>query len=332
MPVISIIVPVYNSEKDLNLCIDSILSQDFKDFELLLIDDGSKDRSADICDNYAKRDNRIRCFHIANGGVGNARNYGIEKANGSWICFIDSDDIVLPSYLSAFDTLHTDADIVISGIEFLNVNNGQTIRKEQYKNSTIDMCVGNELILSLLLIGYPYSKVYRHNFLKDNALRFPTDISFHEDHVFVLDCYLKANKIEMKSDVTYIYRIDYSHQSLSKKRHPWQKHWMASQYMFEKLSMIRDAYSLNNNLFRNAYTFTYESIISAVYDLYDSEKSYHKRIDTIRMLLKGSLPIKQLYFPNILKGKLIKNIVIFFPLCVVDLFFRIVNMYQNRNR
>lgn len=92
MPLISIIVPVYNSEKTLNRCIDSILSQTFHDWELLLIDDGSTDCSGEICDEYAIKDKRVKVFHKGNGGVSSARNVGLNNAKGEWITFIDSDD------------------------------------------------------------------------------------------------------------------------------------------------------------------------------------------------------------------------------------------------
>ena len=91
-PLISIIVPIYNVEKYLSRCINSVLSQTFPDFELLLIDDGSTDKSGYICDGYAQKDSRIKVFHIENGGVSAARNYGLDNARGEWITFVDADD------------------------------------------------------------------------------------------------------------------------------------------------------------------------------------------------------------------------------------------------
>ena len=93
-PKISVIIPVYNVENYLNYCIDSILLQTFTNFELLLIDDGSLDRSSIICDEYAEKDVRVRAFHKTNGGVSSARNLGIELSLGEWIVFIDSDDVI----------------------------------------------------------------------------------------------------------------------------------------------------------------------------------------------------------------------------------------------
>ena len=94
MPQISVIVPVYNTEKYLHRCIDSILAQTFTDFELLLIDDGSTDNSGTICDEYATKDSRVRVFHKKNGGVSSARNLGVDNAKGEWVTFVDSDDCV----------------------------------------------------------------------------------------------------------------------------------------------------------------------------------------------------------------------------------------------
>ena len=94
---LSVIVPVFNTEKYLNRCIDSILSQTFNDFELILIDDGSTDSSPIICDEYAKKDKRVRVFHKENGGVSRARNLGIDNSFGEDVSFIDSDDFIRPA-------------------------------------------------------------------------------------------------------------------------------------------------------------------------------------------------------------------------------------------
>ena len=115
-PKVTIIVPVYNVEKYLTCCIGSILSQSFKDFELLLIDDGSSDLSGEICDDYVEKDARIRVFHKENGGVSSARNLGLENAQGEWICFIDSDDWVEVDFLK--ELIQYDSfDLVVGGCE-----------------------------------------------------------------------------------------------------------------------------------------------------------------------------------------------------------------------
>ncbi len=104
-PKISVIVPVYNAEKYLHRCVDSILAQTFKDFELLLIDDGSKDRSGEICDEYAQKDERVKVWHKENGGVSSARNVGLDNARGEWLTFSDSDDWLEPNAFAYYDEM-----------------------------------------------------------------------------------------------------------------------------------------------------------------------------------------------------------------------------------
>src|SRR5690554_5853314 len=98
---LSIIIPIYNIEDYLPTCINSILNQEFDDYELLLINDGSTDNSGKICDQYALKDNKIRVYHQKNAGVSAARNLGLEKATGEWICFVDGDDELYPNSLFA---------------------------------------------------------------------------------------------------------------------------------------------------------------------------------------------------------------------------------------
>lgn len=101
MPKISVIVPVYGGEKYLGECIESILGQTFKDFELLLLDDGSPDRSGEICDEYARRDGRIRVIHKENEGINATRRRGVHEAKGEWVAFCDDDDTMVPDALES---------------------------------------------------------------------------------------------------------------------------------------------------------------------------------------------------------------------------------------
>ena len=99
MPKISIIVPIYNVEKYLDKCVNSILSQTFSDFELILVDDGSPDNCGRMCDDWAQRDSRIVVYHKQNGGISDTRNYGIDRAKGEYLTFIDPDDYIESTYL-----------------------------------------------------------------------------------------------------------------------------------------------------------------------------------------------------------------------------------------
>lgn len=124
MPKVSIIVPVYNEEKHLSRCIDSVLTQTFSELELLLIDDGSTDSSGAICDEYAQKDSRVRVFHKENGGVSKARNLGISKANAEWIMFLDSDDYLMKNGVEILIdlALSTQTQISTANFYFENVD------------------------------------------------------------------------------------------------------------------------------------------------------------------------------------------------------------------
>ena len=116
-PKISVIVPVYKTEAYLHRCVDSILAQTFQDFEVLLIDDGSPDRSGEICDVYAQKDRRVRVFHKENGGVSSARNCGLDNAKGEWICFVDSDDFLDTTYLDDFNLNDSRVEFYLQGYD-----------------------------------------------------------------------------------------------------------------------------------------------------------------------------------------------------------------------
>ena len=133
-PAFSVIVPVYNAEKTLQRCVDSILAQTFEDFELILINDGSKDQSGDICDEYAAKDSRVKTVHKTNGGVSSARNAGLRIAQGEYIAFIDSDDYIDNDYLLGFK--HYDADLIISGAKLISINNNWGVQRFKLHKNT----------------------------------------------------------------------------------------------------------------------------------------------------------------------------------------------------
>ena len=193
---ISIIVPVYCTEKFLSHCIESILVQKYSDFELLLIDDGSPDGSGRICDQYAKQDKRIQVLHKPNGGVSSARNAGIEMAQGEYILFVDSDDYIEPDYVSTMVSASKEA----SGYGHIWCC-FQTVTGYQYENAvpniksdapylTFDRAQIMELHQMWLDTG-PWNKLYRRSVLIEHNIRFPEDLSLGEDWLFNL-AYLDA--------------------------------------------------------------------------------------------------------------------------------------------
>lgn len=200
MPTISVIVPIYNAEKYLHRCIDSILAQNFTDFELLLIDDGSTDNSGFICDEYAQKDRRIRVFHKKNGGVSSARNLGLDNAQGEWITFVDSDDWIENSLWSSAQIPET--DLIVTSYIDIRVNNNiilddiiwQNIEASRY----LEINIGDNLFRG------PWAKLFKRVIIEQNHLRFYEKMSLGEDTVFVRQYLLHIESLHTSSHSFYV--------------------------------------------------------------------------------------------------------------------------------
>ena len=180
MPKISVIVPVYNVEQYLHRCVDSILTQSFTDFELLLINDGSKDSSGRICDEYLVKDNRVRVFHKENGGVSSARNMGLDNARGEWVTFVDSDDwIDNTMYQEMYEkVIHENADISYCDINMIFSSSEKCWKAAKYDSSKIHFL--NNFIASewTSLCNI----LVRRSLFVENQIRNPEDFKFAEDY------------------------------------------------------------------------------------------------------------------------------------------------------
>lgn len=193
---VSIVVPVYNAEKFINRCVDSLLAQTYQDFEILLVDDGSSDDSFSICKSYEQKDSRVIAVHKENGGVSSARNFGMELARGEWIGFVDADDNVYPRYLGSYFNLGDEADLLIQGYKQINVKDGST---SYY--SEPDSIIKAESMMPYILktqktwhLGYVWCKLFRSEIIKIYQLKFDTSIHQCEDLLFCIS-YLQYVKI-----------------------------------------------------------------------------------------------------------------------------------------
>lgn len=204
---ISIIIPVYKVEAYLHKCLDSILCQTWKNLEIILVDDGSPDQCGAICDNYAKKDSRIRVLHKRNAGVARARNDGLDLATGEYISFIDSDDwIAENTYEQLYQGLKKyHADCSVGSCVTVIDKNGSLSPKPKEKKDKAICQTASEAIKHVLLSG---SAIWNRLFKKEifHSLRFPLD-RINDDEVTVLHAYAKCKKIVFLPDDTYFYRI-----------------------------------------------------------------------------------------------------------------------------
>lgn len=213
---VSIIVPVYNSEEYLEKCIDSIINQTYKNLEIILINDGSKDKSIDICKKYENKDSRIKIIDKKNEGAAATRNLGIDVSKGEYIMFVDSDDYIDKKLVEAsiIQNQKNDYDVVISKVELFDDKYIETYC--YYENDLIvTEKIKEELIKSIFLdnkenkfthIEGPVAKLIKKDFITKNNIRFNTKLIYGEDLVFSLEIYTKTSNIFFVNKFLYFYR------------------------------------------------------------------------------------------------------------------------------
>ena len=217
-PKISVIVPVYNVEQYLPRCIDSILAQTFTDFELLLIDDGSTDNSGKVCDEYARKDSRIRVFHKKNGGVSSARNTGLDNAHGEWVAFVDSDDTLDVDFLHySFLDIPDFVDIVF--LSWAKKENGKIVFEKILPDVVYDHCNLHKAFsdTDIVSMGIPWGRIYKMSVIQKYNLRFDIDLPISEDRLFFYEYIIHSSGIILRSYIGYFFRV--THQGLSSKKH-----------------------------------------------------------------------------------------------------------------
>lgn len=210
-PAISIIIPVYNAEKYLRRCIESVLSQSFTEFELILVDDGSKDKSPQICDEYESRDTRVRVIHKANGGVSAARNDGLDIAKGEYVTFIDSDDWVEREYLETLSN-YRNYDIVFFSHRMI-YEDGYTSEfkfeaKEGDRQNIWEIVASlRKNAAGLNFYGYTWNKMLCRDIIEKYKIRFTEGLRISEDEVYTLDYCTHAKSIKVLPLCLYNYRV-----------------------------------------------------------------------------------------------------------------------------
>lgn len=232
MQKISIIVPIYNVEKFLLTCIQSILSQTYQDFELILVDDGSPDGSPQICDECAKADNRIKVVHKQNGGSVSACNRGLELASGEYICFIDGDDFIAEDYLSALvSALKEDTDMVcMNCIRYWNEEKHDLHRinmlpagEYTVDESILGRIINNNGNYKKLVANSRWGKLIRADIVKKYAPYCSEQVSYGEDFQLIIGSLLGSKKIIVLDEYKYYYRFNDASIVNTYKKDLWRK-------------------------------------------------------------------------------------------------------------
>lgn len=278
IPLISIIVPIYNAEKYINRCIQSILRQTFNDWELLLVNDGSTDKSSEICDEYAAKDNRIRVLHKENGGVSSARNYGIRYSRGKWLTFIDIDDYVQDSFLEILVKEADIADLVVSGAYYIN-DKISFLPPDRLVDISDDLPFLDEQLCSIYLMTC-WAKLFKRSFIIDKKIYFNCLLRIGEDTDFVLQYLMCIKSIRFVHTSSYNYN-DEENLKLFKYSLNAEDFELHLSFILENLNRLRDKYSYSFSSFEqmlNEYYsrlfFIYLLGIRNYSDFYTECKSY----------------------------------------------------------
>ena len=207
---LSVILPIYNVEKYLSKCLGSVLEQDFKDFEIILVDDGSKDSCPKLCDDFAKGNENVRVIHKPNGGSSSARNAGLKVAKGDYVYFLDSDDFLLnPDFFSrVFAASKINPDLIVfKHIRYFEnkglygeCNYDYKVDKESFP------VVVKEMVKKDAFFGMAWIKIIKRSLLIENGIKFIEGL-LGEDMPWNLDLYLNAKTIYLMDSVEYVYRL-----------------------------------------------------------------------------------------------------------------------------
>ena len=280
---VSIIVPVYNVEPYLRQCLDSVLGQTFKNFEVLLVNDGSSDSSGDICREYVEKDSRFHYFEKENGGLSDARNYGIERAQGEYLTFIDSDDFVNEKHLENLFLASrlTNADITIGG--FSRFENGTFwLYPDYFSSDSLVSFTSAQAIQHLdsmfdvpfLNFSTAWGKLFKRELFSE--LRFPYG-KYAEDQFIIWKLYLKARSIYTFNVDSYVYRINKNGMSSVFSL----KHLDYIEALEERIKSTKDLEEIDINLSFNMYRYVLQRILGQLeeHDYIDEAKEVREKLE-----------------------------------------------------
>lgn len=317
-PIISIIIPVYNVEKYLHRCLDSVKSQSYSNIEVLLIDDGSKDKSGVICDEYVASDSRFHVYHKNNEGVSKARNTGLDHANGDWITFIDSDDFISNTYLE--DLIkpilnNTEVDFVHGcGTYFANGQAGSIIEKFEDEISSDTVQLFNRFK------GFVCCKLFKRELIEHPSngkpLRFDYRIRYSEDMVFTLEYVLNVKTYAFSSEVGYFYNRDNSSSATHSIKMSYEESLYAFKIKYNLEMLFVKERRIKESDIHNRVELLATALLNILFQLNKLPISLHEKVSK----LTGEIQVKKLH---ILKHLFLPSVTLLTKICLEKRKFRI---------
>lgn len=299
--IISIIIPVYNLEnRNLDRCIQSILNQTYKNFELILINDGSTDNSEKICEQYIYSDNRIKLINQQNGGVSSARNKGIDYSKGTYIAFIDGDDYVDENYLEHFVQL-LPADLIIQSCKDFCYDYDKAKTQYHFENKSYNNNF-YELFSKYNLYnwGAPWARLYKTNIIKQHNIKFNTEIRYREDELFFLQ-YLRFCQV-IKTDSYYGYHYIWYPTSATNKYYGFDHDFKIATQIYAASLQLGEEKNFNASFFETISYKCISSLFSGLSSMY-KHKIIQKRKERIIHIKEIKTYLHINHLDTILNGK-----------------------------
>ena len=281
----SVIVPIYKVEKYIRECIESVMNQTYSNWELILVDDGSTDKSGDICEKYAAKDERVKVIHQKNGGAANARNHGLDMATGEYICFIDSDDKIENNYVDKLLNAIKESQSDVAVCSFKQWYKNKTPDSIGFKNKEYSSKDYIRKFLSDWTCGLIWNKMFDKKTLE--GVRFEERHKI-DDEFFTYQAILKAEKVVVFDESLYWYRMRKSGVMLSGIQYQAQMLKDRLEYMTKRYEMVIEKYP--------------DLKAEYLYNLTDNLISYTRQAQGIKELEKDVRAIKKQYWNQIMFG------------------------------
>ena len=325
---ISIIIPAYNAEKYIARCLDSISCQTYKYWECIVINDGSKDKTGDICKYYADKDSRFVIIQKENGGVSSARNLGLQFAHNEWITFIDADDWIKPNYLETFLYKElTHKTIVYQGVMNEYIDHAEpwyAFQNNIYEGSLLKKGIEEH---KLLHKGCSFPKLYNINIIRQNSITFSTNLPLHEDHVFTLEYLQFVDRIIVCDNIGYHYDHRGEGTSASSREYDARVYAEAARELIPLMVKCKNKFKLNDNstYFKEAISF------------YGFRQLHHalaiatsNHINLILSVIKENKDVLQRYYiPNLnLKWRLFMSSLLYTPSFFAKILFSLKRKHK----
>lgn len=327
-PLISVIVPVYNVEKYVEECLASVINQTYENLEILVIDDGSTDKSYDVCLKIAKTDSRIKLFHVENNGVSSARNLGIKYASGKYLVFLDSDDYIEPEcYENLYNNL-IKFNAQCSSIGYIKLKENGTFTDHKGSGNNI-LCLTNMETLDCaqdkndLWVGYVWNKLFIREILLEKNITFDENLIFCEDSLFCYRYIEQCNRVVRDLKKLYVHRVSSSSitSSIYKDNAKLSKFPKAA----DKIYLFAKKYD-GRLFYENSCNFCIDLYVTFLF--YRLSNGYFNKEEIIEYLDKINIILKNLRKPNLDTKKR------FFLYCIhfsPKLTYRIISLIQRND-